>query len=124
MMPDENSNSSTLSSSALYRDLRKEYESLFTLKEGSGLEISPIFNVLPPKKDYPDYYAVIKNPVSFNTLKKRIPHYTDAQHLYNTEQYNEILYHLKQLKSPLILLLNIEGGMLFIKNGVDFFEIR
>lgn len=47
--------------------------------------------------------------------------YTDAQHLYNTEQYNEILYHLKQLKSPLILLLNIEGGMLFIKNGVDFF---
>lgn len=83
MMPDDNSNSSTQNSSALYKDLRKEYESLFTLKEDSGLEISPIFNVLPPKKDYPDYYAVIKNPVSFNTLKKRIPHYTDAQQFMN-----------------------------------------
>ncbi|AQZ16589.1 RSC1 (YGR056W) and RSC2 (YLR357W) [Zygosaccharomyces parabailii] len=63
--------------------LRAEYEALFTLKEDNGLEIYPIFNVLPPKKEYPDYYALIRNPVSLNTLKKRVPHYTDAQTFVN-----------------------------------------
>lgn len=63
--------------------LRAEYDALFTLKEENGLEIYPIFNVLPVKKEYPDYYALIKNPVSLNTLKKRVPHYTDAQSFVN-----------------------------------------
>lgn len=63
--------------------LRAEYEALFTLKEENGLEIYPIFNVLPPKKEYPDYYALIKNPISLNTLKKRVPHYTDVQSFVN-----------------------------------------
>lgn len=63
--------------------LRAEYEALFTLKEDNGLEIYPIFNVLPPKKEYPDYYALIRNPVSLNTLKKRVPHYTDVQSFVN-----------------------------------------
>lgn len=63
--------------------LRAEYDALFTLKEDNGLEIYPIFNVLPAKKEYPDYYALIKNPVSFNTLKKRVLHYTDAQSFIN-----------------------------------------
>lgn len=63
--------------------LRAEYEALFTLKEDNGLEIYPIFNVLPPKKEYPDYYALIRNPVSLNTLKKRVPHYTDVQTFVN-----------------------------------------
>lgn len=63
--------------------VRTEYEALFTLKEENGLEIYPIFNVLPPKKEYPDYYALIRNPISLNTLKKRVPHYTDAQSFVN-----------------------------------------
>lgn len=63
--------------------LRGEYDALFTLKEDNGLEIYPIFNVLPAKKEYPDYYALIRNPVSLNTLKKRVPHYTDAQSFVN-----------------------------------------
>lgn len=63
--------------------LRAEYDALFTLKEENGLEIYPIFNVLPVKKEYPDYYALIKNPVSLNTLKKRVPHYTDPQSFVN-----------------------------------------
>ncbi|QLG73670.1 hypothetical protein HG535_0F01810 [Zygotorulaspora mrakii] len=63
--------------------LREEYDALFRLKEDNGLEIYPIFNVLPAKKEYPDYYALIKNPVSFNTLKKRVLHYMDAQSFVN-----------------------------------------
>ncbi|QLL33204.1 hypothetical protein HG536_0E01150 [Torulaspora globosa] len=68
---------------SLQSRLRAEYEALFTLKEENGLEIYPIFNVLPVKKEYPDYYALIKNPVSLNTLKKRVPHYTDPQSFVN-----------------------------------------
>lgn len=67
----------------LRTDLRKQYEAIFSLKEESGANIFPIFNVLPIKKDYPDYYAIIKNPISLNTLKKRLPHYTSPQDYVN-----------------------------------------
>ncbi|EDO15556.1 hypothetical protein Kpol_1042p15 [Vanderwaltozyma polyspora DSM 70294] len=68
---------------ALLKRIREQYEELFKIKEENGIEIHPIFDTLPIKKDYPDYYAVIKNPVSFNTLKKRVPHYIDAQNFMN-----------------------------------------
>ena len=67
----------------IIKRIREQYEKLFTLKEENDIEIHPIFDTLPIKKDYPDYYAVIKNPVSFNTLKKRVPHYTDPQDFIN-----------------------------------------
>ncbi|CCK70154.1 RSC subunit protein RSC1 KNAG_0D04080 [Huiozyma naganishii CBS 8797] len=59
--------------------LRQFYKEFFALKEEHGLEIFPIFDTLPPRRDYPDYYTIIRRPVSFNTLKKRVPHYTDPQ---------------------------------------------
>ncbi|KAL3229538.1 Chromatin structure-remodeling complex subunit RSC1 [Nakaseomyces bracarensis] len=69
--------------SQLRADLRKQYDSIFQLKDPNGVEIYPVFNVLPIKKDYPDYYSVIKNPISLNTMKKRLPHYVDAQEFIN-----------------------------------------
>ena len=65
--------------SKLETDLRSFYKELFTIKEENGLEIYPVFEVLPVKKLYSDYYSVVKFPVSINTLKKRVPHYTDPQ---------------------------------------------
>lgn len=67
----------------LRADLRKQYEALFKLRDANGNEIYPVFNVLPIKRDYPDYYTVIKNPVSLNTIKKRLLHYVDAQEFVN-----------------------------------------
>ncbi|CAI2003197.1 hypothetical protein SEUBUCD646_0G03150 [Saccharomyces eubayanus] len=63
--------------------LKTQYDAVFHLKDENGIEIYPIFNVLPPKKEYPDYYIIIKNPVSLNTLKKRLPHYTSPQDFIN-----------------------------------------
>ena len=63
--------------------LRSFYKDIFELKEENGLEIYPIFNTLPDRKLYMDYYEQITKPISLNTLKKRIPHYTEAQEFLN-----------------------------------------
>ncbi|SMN18669.1 similar to Saccharomyces cerevisiae YGR056W RSC1 Component of the RSC chromatin remodeling complex [Maudiozyma saulgeensis] len=63
--------------------LRTFYGDIFALKEDGGMEIYPIFNILPDRKLYMDYYEQIEKPISLNTLKKRIPHYTEAQDFLN-----------------------------------------
>ncbi|CCF58994.1 hypothetical protein KAFR_0F03990 [Kazachstania africana CBS 2517] len=79
--------------------LRVFYKEVFTLKdETNAFNIHPIFNTLPSKKDYPDYYAVIRTPVSLNTLKKRVPHYTKPQEFLNDIVqigWNAITYNTK-----------------------------
>ncbi|AJR83093.1 Rsc1p [Saccharomyces cerevisiae YJM1419] len=67
----------------LQKLLKTQYDAVFHLKDENGIEIYPIFNVLPPKKEYPDYYIIIRNPISLNTLKKRLPHYTSPQDFVN-----------------------------------------
>ncbi|SMN22652.1 similar to Saccharomyces cerevisiae YGR056W RSC1 Component of the RSC chromatin remodeling complex [Maudiozyma saulgeensis] len=68
----------------LHERVKIEFKKLLTLKDAiTGLELSPVFNTLPQKRDYPDYYVIITNPVSFNTLRKRIPNYTDATEFMN-----------------------------------------
>lgn len=67
----------------LEKTLRVFQKEFYTLKDGNDNLIFPVFNTLPLKKEYPDYYEVIKKPVSLNTLKKRVPHYTDPQPFLN-----------------------------------------
>lgn len=64
---------------ALGKKLRVLYDGVFSLKEERGMEIYPIFQILPPRKDYPDYYAIIKKPMSLSTIKKKLGNYKDAQ---------------------------------------------
>jgi ATP-dependent helicase STH1/SNF2 len=40
--------------------------------EITGRLRSEIFEKLPSKKMFPDYYHIIKRPISFNEIKKRI----------------------------------------------------
>ena len=73
----------------LLRDrLRDEYKNLFlVLDPQTGKPLYPVFQTLPLKKENRDYYALIKNPVSLNTLKKRLPNYTDAQSFVNDAMF-------------------------------------
>ncbi|SCV01659.1 LAMI_0G12904g1_1 [Lachancea mirantina] len=84
----------------LQKRLRPLYESILTLKEPSGLEIYPIFQVLPGRKDYPDYYGVIKHPMSLSTVKKRLNNnYRDPQEFVNDLAqitWNARTYNAKQ----------------------------
>ena len=79
--------------------LKGEFKKLFELKDPvTGYELHPVFNTLPAKKDYPDYYVVITRPVSLSTLRKRIPNYTNAQEfLSDSEQMaiNAMTYNAK-----------------------------
>lgn len=47
-------------------------KNLKAAKDRSGRLYSDIFLELPDKKLYPDYYTIITNPVSFNTMEVRI----------------------------------------------------
>lgn len=79
--------------------LRTFYKEIFSLKEDNGLEIYPIFNTLPDRKLYTDYYEVITSPISLNTLKKRVPHYTEAQDFLNDAvqmSWNAKTYNTKE----------------------------
>ncbi|KAG5421442.1 STH1 [Candida metapsilosis] len=40
--------------------------------ESDGHKISDVFLKLPSKKMYPDYYSIIKSPISINEIKKKI----------------------------------------------------
>ena len=51
----------------LEKTLRVFQKEFYTLKDGNDNLIFPVFNTLPLKKEYPDYYEVIKKPVSLNT---------------------------------------------------------
>lgn len=59
------------------------FDGIYKLKEEHGYEIYPVFQVLPLRKDYPDYYKIIKFPLSLSTIKKRLSHYTDSQDFIN-----------------------------------------
>ncbi|AET38179.1 uncharacterized protein Ecym_2451 [Eremothecium cymbalariae DBVPG len=68
----------------LLRDqLKVLLDGVFELKEENGIEILPIFYTLPLRKDYPDYYRIIKKPLSLATVKKKLNHYKEPQEFVN-----------------------------------------
>ncbi|CCH58622.1 hypothetical protein TBLA_0A08330 [Henningerozyma blattae CBS 6284] len=70
-------------SQELKKELRNAYDGVFEIKEELGIHIYPIFHKLPSKKEYPDYYTIIKNPMSLNTIKKRLSSYENVQSFLN-----------------------------------------
>ena len=95
-------------SELLLKRLIVEYDELLNSKTQDGLAMSPVFNILPSKRDYPDYYVLIKNPISFNTLKKRLTQYTDVQQFINDAA--QIPWNAK--------MYNAKGSMIY-KYAVD-----
>lgn len=57
----------------LQRSCETIFDFVHTLEEPETRRIrSEIFEKLPSKKVFPDYYHIIKQPISFNEIKKRI----------------------------------------------------
>ena len=42
----------------------------------TGRKLCKIFNAKPQKRLYPDYYVIIKNPIAFDTVKRRMNNWT------------------------------------------------
>ena len=53
-------------------DIDEIYQNLIDYTNEEGRKLSEIFLVKPPKKYYPDYYLLIKNPIAFDVISKRI----------------------------------------------------
>lgn len=110
----------------LQERVKVEFKHLQELKDPeTGLELYPVFNTLPGKKDFPDYYIIITNPVSFNTLRKRIPNYTSAMEFLNDVAqipWNAKTYNAKE--SEIYRYANVMEGYLnntLLKNLQKFY---
>lgn len=57
------------------------YNTVVDVKDEDGRDRSEIFMELPDKREYRDYYAIIKRPISLEMIRKRIQgnHYTSLQ---------------------------------------------
>jgi protein polybromo-1 len=66
--------STTLTSprEALKKRLRTLYNAVLRHRNREGIEIIGLFMEKPSKRDYPDYYEVILNPMDMNTIEGRI----------------------------------------------------
>ncbi|KAI1892708.1 hypothetical protein AGOR_G00136330 [Albula goreensis] len=58
--------------SCLKEVLEQLLEAIVTFTEPSGRVISELFQKLPSKVHYPDYYAIIKEPIDFRVIAQRI----------------------------------------------------
>ncbi|KAG7478017.1 hypothetical protein MATL_G00075940 [Megalops atlanticus] len=52
--------------------LEQLLETVMTFTEPSGRLVSELFQKLPSKVQYPDYYAIIKEPIDLKTISQRI----------------------------------------------------
>lgn len=75
------------------------YEAVIEVTDEEGRDRSGLFMELPDKREYRDYYAIIKRPISLEMIRKRISacHYTSLQGFKedfrtifeNAREYNE-----------------------------------
>lgn len=84
--------------SNLAKRIKLSFDYIYEIKDDVTNEpIAPIFNTMPDKKLYPDYYDIITTPTSLNSIKKRLNAYTTpnefikdlAQIVWNAKTYNE-----------------------------------
>lgn len=80
------------------KKIKQLFDDVFKLQDSvTGDEIYRIFNTVPDKKIYPDYFQVITTPISLNSVKKRYQYYSSpnefirdlAQIVWNAKTYNE-----------------------------------
>ena len=58
--------------SELSKKLKALYSDMIKFKNPQGIEYIEMFMERPSKKLYPDYYAVINNPMDMKTINERI----------------------------------------------------
>jgi ATP-dependent helicase STH1/SNF2 len=57
------------------------YDTVLEITDEDGRDRSELFMELPDKREYRDYYAIIKRPISLEMIRKRISgnHYSSLQ---------------------------------------------
>ncbi|KAJ1965214.1 hypothetical protein IWQ62_002722 [Dispira parvispora] len=84
---------------ALYNWCRLSYRVPRYYKDTAGRLVSKIFHELPPKDEYPDYYEMIKHPLSLQAVREKVDEraYHKAEYFINdmelifnnAKEYNE-----------------------------------
>ncbi|KAL4236408.1 Transcription activator BRG1 [Mactra antiquata] len=85
--------------------LKKLLDIVLNYKDSDGRMLSAAFEKLPSKKDLPEYYEIITNPLDFKKIKKRI-----KDHKYRClEDLEDDIYALCQNAQ----LYNVEGSQIY-----------
>ncbi|KAH3682558.1 hypothetical protein WICPIJ_006470 [Wickerhamomyces pijperi] len=80
------------------KKIKQLFDDIFKIRDTlTGQEIYFIFNTVPDKKLYPDYFQIINTPTSLNSIKKRYATYPSpndfikdvAQIVWNAKTYNQ-----------------------------------
>lgn len=83
------------------KKMKMLYNTLLKFRNPDGIEIIGMFMEKPSKKDYPDYYEVITQPMDMKTINERI----------NKGQYKSVEDFIQGTKST--LLLSVKVSFLF-----------
>ncbi|KAI3402414.2 hypothetical protein KGF56_004822 [Candida oxycetoniae] len=96
---------------------------LLNLKEGEE-QIAGAFIKLPSKKFYPDYYHVIKNPISINEIQKKITtKYTGSSSTEFLDDFELLLDNASTYNdSDSWIVVNAKKLVDFVKDQVSQFE--
>ncbi|KAJ1565979.1 hypothetical protein HK096_005441 [Nowakowskiella sp. JEL0078] len=98
-----------ISSEEVSRKLTQIMKMLIQQEDRAGRRVAELFLTLPSKEDYPDYYLIIKNPIAFDIIQKKI----------DTRKYNVISDFLEDFE---LLVQNAstynKKGSVVVKNAL------
>lgn len=91
--------------SKLTKHMKKLYEIVVKYKDSDGRILSSAFRQLPPKRELPGYYEIIKKPVDLRKIKQRI-----KDHKYRSldDLENDIMLLCKNAQT-----YNVEGSLIY-----------
>eukprot|EP00127_Corallochytrium_limacisporum_P005055 Clim_evm10s198 gene=Clim_evmTU10s198 len=56
----------------MYLGIKKVFDTVYHTYDSDGQLVTELFRKAPSRKDYPDYYEIIKEVIDLNTIKKKI----------------------------------------------------
>ncbi|XP_022255226.1 probable global transcription activator SNF2L2 [Limulus polyphemus] len=89
----------------LTKQMKKLIDIVIKYKDSDDRVLSEAFMLLPPRREFPDYYAVIKKPVDLRKIRQRI-----REHRYRNldDLENDFMVMCKNAQT-----YNVEGSMIY-----------
>jgi ATP-dependent helicase STH1/SNF2 len=100
------------------------YDAVIDVTDEEGRDRSELFMELPDKREYRDYYAIIKRPISLDMIRKRIAgnHYTSL-HAFK-EDFATIWQNARTYNEEGSLVVEDANALQVLISILDFTNIR
>lgn len=61
--------------------LKAYYDTVRDYQDNKGKKLSEVFQKLPSRADYPEYYEIIKRPMDMDKIRIKLQHYESIEEL-------------------------------------------